>query len=145
MSRKTWPPSSRRNTTPPADVSRCARARVMADLPSGAGRRGARKALVVHGRTTFHELSNDGIRRLLDLLDRAHPPYAPLVQHGDAGADGERATHVVRDDDGGDVQLLAHADHELIDHGARDGIEASGGLVIEDVLGAERDGARDSH
>ena len=58
--------------------------------------------------------------------------------------DRVRAPHVVRDDDARDAELLAHADHQLVDDGAGDGVEARGRLVVEDVLRAKRDRAGDA-
>src|SRR4051812_1885780 len=93
------------------------------------GARVAVHAVALDGGAALDELPDHRIGRLPDLVDRTFPAYAPVVQHGDARADGEGAAHVVRDDDAGDMQLLAHADHELVDHGARHRIEAGGGLV----------------
>src|SRR5690349_2730821 len=113
MRRNSGVPSSRRKTTPPADVSRCARARVM----TRSGCRGANGGhAAVFGGPPFDELPHDRVGRVVDLLDRPLPAYASLIEHGDAGADGVRAAHVVGDHDTGDVQLLAHAYHELVDH-----------------------------
>ena len=71
----------------------------------------------------------------------AHPPF---VEHRDAGADGVRAAHVVRDDDARDAESVAHADHELVDDGAGHRVEARGRLIVQDVLRAQRDRARDA-
>jgi hypothetical protein len=50
----------------------------------------------------------------------------------------------VGDDDARHAQLFTHTDHELIDDGARDGIQSGRRLVVEDVLGLARDRSRDS-
>src|SRR5205823_4915128 len=85
-----------------------------------------------HG--AFHELADDGIVGGLDLGDRAFPSDAALIEHRDASSDGEGTSHVVRDHDAGDVQLLAHAHHEPIDDRTRDRVETRRGLVVQDVL-----------
>src|SRR2546423_15602817 len=51
----------------------------------------------------------------------------------------------MRHDDTGDVELLAHADHELVDDGARHRVKAGSWLGVQDVFGTERDGARDTN
>ena len=68
----------------------------------------------------------------------------PLIEHGDASSDDVGAPHVVGDDDARDAEPVAHANHELVDDGARDRIETRGRLVVQDVLRPERDGPRDA-
>src|SRR5436305_4385939 len=114
-------------------------------LPSGTSNDAAGHAAVVLCWASFHELADDGIIGGLDLVDRALPADATLIEHRDASADGEGATHVVRDHDAGHVQLLAHTHHEPVDHRARHGVEARGRLIVQDVFRPERDGARNAN
>src|SRR5689334_3838013 len=120
-----------RTTTPPAEVSRAAWAR---DTLGG---------LRVELGAALDELSHDRVARVLDLIDGADGAHAAIVEHRDPGADAVRAAHVVRDDDARDAESVAHADHELVDDGAGHRVEARRRLVVEKVLRAERDGARD--
>src|SRR6476661_5677574 len=141
MRRKSGAPASMRKTTPPAEVSRVARARVMATSGRGRGDRGHAAVL---GGPSLDELPYHGVRRVMDLLRGALPPHAPLIEHGDARPYGVGAPHVVGDHYSGDMELLAHADHELVDHGAGDGVESRRGFVVEDVLRAKRNRSRDA-
>src|SRR5690348_3618389 len=95
-------------------------------------------------RLPFYELSDDGIVRVLDLVDGTDLSTFPFVQHRDARSDGVGAAHVVGDDDARHTESFAHADHQLVDDGAGDRIETGGRLVVHDVLGLPRDRARDS-
>src|SRR3954464_2058405 len=107
MSRYRGFPRSRRKTMPPAEVSsRTVFAILRARRDSFERRR------------AFDELADDGIARPLDLVDSADLTHAPLIEHRDARSDAERALHVMRDDDAGHAELLPHADHEIVDHGA---------------------------
>src|SRR4029079_13826566 len=115
-------PSSIRTTTPPAEVSRLARAR---DTLGGPG---------IEVGSAFNELAHDRIGGVLDLVDGADGSHLTVIEHGDARPDAIGAAHVVRDDDARDAESLAHPDHELVDHGAGDRIEASGRFVIEQVF-----------
>src|SRR5688572_8289258 len=122
-----------RTTTPPADVSMRARGR---DTSGG--------LRVVEVRPAFDELAYDGVGRLLDLLNGADGPDTPVVEHGDARAHAIGAAHVVRDDDARHTELFAHADHELIDHRARDRVQSGRRLIVQQVLWSQRDRARDA-
>src|SRR5256714_643403 len=94
-------------------------------------------------RLPFNELPHDRITCVLDFVDGAHLSDLPLIEHRDARADGVSTPHVVRDDDARNTELLAHADHELVDDRARHGIESGGRLVVQDVLRLAGDRARD--
>src|SRR5689334_25315778 len=109
-----------RTTTPPAEVSRLARAR---DTLGG---------LRIEVGSAFDELADHRVLRVLDFVhgpDRAH---SAIKEHGDAGADPIRTSHVVRDDDARHAESVAHADHELVDDGARDGVEAGRWLIVQE-------------
>src|SRR3569833_1037459 len=146
MRRKSGSRPSRRKTTPPADVS----SRAPSDewLPRGrlilprAPRRELGFRLDV--RFSVDELADDGVGRALNLLDGTDLPYASLVQHRNPRPDIVRAAHVVRDDDAGHAELVAHADHQLIDDRAGDRIEARRRLVVQDVFRTEGYRARDA-
>src|SRR6266540_4910417 len=93
---------------------------------------------------SFDELADDWILRVPDLIDRPDLPHFSLVEHRDARADSVGASHVVGDDDACDAELLAHANHELIDYRAGDRVEAGRRLVIQYVLRPPGDRAGDS-
>src|SRR6185437_3624618 len=99
----------------------------------------------VEGRLPFYELPYDGVRGLLDFGDGANLAHLAFIKHGDTCAYAVRAAHVVRDDDARDAEFVAHANHELVDDGSRDGIESGSRLIVEDVLGPLGDRARDSN
>src|SRR5438105_7491086 len=94
---------------------------------------------------SFNELSHHRVVGVLDLVDGTDLSTLSLVQHRDARADRVSAAHVVGDDDAGNAKPLAHADHQLIDDGAGNRIESGRRLVVHDVLGLPRDGARDAN
>src|SRR5512147_365046 len=100
---------SMRTTTPPAEVSTVARWR---DTLGG--------LWIAEVGAAFDELPDDRVRRVLDLVHGADGAHAAVVEHRDAGAHAIRAAHVVGDDDARDAEPVAHADHELVDDGARD-------------------------
>ena len=81
---------------------------------------------------------------MLNLVDGTDLAHLPLVQHGDARADAICAAHIVSDDNSRDAKPVAHAHHQFINDGAGDRIEAGGGLVVQDVFRAQRNGARDA-
>src|SRR3954468_5527006 len=118
MSRKSGSRPSKRKTTPPADVSSRApsldpcppRGRVT--LPC-APRHELRLRLDV--RLAVNELTHDGIGRALNLVHGSNLSRAALVEHRDTRSDRVGAPHVVCDDDARHTELVAHADHELID------------------------------
>src|SRR5690349_4089563 len=106
--------SPMRTTTPPADVSRVACARATLG------------GLRIEIGAPLDELAHDRVTGLLDLVDRADGAHAAVVQHCDPCPDAVGASHVVCDDNARDAEPVAHADHELVDHGAGDGIEPGG-------------------
>src|SRR4051812_3091580 len=98
----------------------------------------------VEVRLALYELTNDGIMGVHDLVDGSDLTHLALVEHGDPRSDGRCAPHVVRDDDAGDAELLAHSDHQLVDDRAGDGVETRRRLVVKDVLGLPRDRSGDT-
>src|SRR5512143_3568727 len=87
-----------RTTTPPAEVSRVAR-----------GRDTLGSLWVAELGPAFDELAHDRIGRVLNLVHRPDEADPPVVQHRYPGADAIRAPHVVRNDDAGDAEPVAHA------------------------------------
>src|SRR6478609_481192 len=112
--RSTPPASPIRTTTPPAEVSRLACTR---DTLGG---------LRVELGAAFDELAHDRVGRMLDLVHRADGAHTAVIEHRNARPDAVCAPHVVRDDDARDTEAVAHANHELVDDGARDGVETRG-------------------
>src|SRR5687767_16007458 len=110
-----------RTTTPPADVSSLARGR---DTLGGPG--------VVEVGAAFDELPHHRIRRVLHFVHGPYLAHATVEEHCDACANAVGAPHVVRDDDARDTEPVTHADHELVDHGARDRVESRSGLIVQE-------------
>ena len=85
------------------------------------------------------------VRRVHDFLVAALPLGPSFADEGDVLADAHHGVHVVGVDDGGDAVLVGDAGDELVYHDARLGVETRVGLVAEEVLGLQHNGARDGH
>ena len=73
--------------------------------------------------------------------DGANLTDPALVQHRDPVPDRVRAAHVVRDHHGSHPKALARPDDQPVDHGRGHGVEAGGGLVIQDITRPQGDRA----
>ena len=80
-----------------------------------------------------------------DVVLRALPPLAALVDVDDLLADLHHGVHVVRVDDRRDAVLLGDLVDEVVDNDRRLRIEARVGFVAEQVARIHDDGPRDGH
>ena len=82
----------------------------------------------------------------LHLRHRPHVDDLPAGKHGHPVGDVEGRLHVVGDHDrGARRSSLLQLEDQLVDDAGADRIEAGGGLVVEDHLGLDGDGARQAH
>jgi hypothetical protein len=84
-------------------------------------------------------------RVFVDLVRGAGLLDAALVHDHDAVGDLERLFDVVRDEDGGDVDLVVQPPQPLPQLLAHLGVQRPEGLVQQQHLGLDREGAREGH
>src|SRR5678810_911167 len=93
-------------------------------------------------RASLDELAHERMIGFANFVRRSLEDHDAVVKHGDAMAHLVGAGQIVRDHDAGDLELAGKLDDEIVDHIRHDGIEASGGLVIQYALRIHGDGAR---
>ena len=79
------------------------------------------------------------------LVLRALPGGVAFVNEKDVLADAHHGVHVVGVDDGGGIELLRDVVDEFVDDERRFGVKSGIGLVTEEVLGVEGNGAGNGH
>jgi hypothetical protein len=89
------------------------------------------------------ELVHEGVARFHHLARRAVGDDGPVVQQVQVVGDAQRRGNVVGDDDRGRAERGVERADEVHDHVQRDRVEAREGLVVDDELRVERDGARE--
>jgi hypothetical protein len=67
----------------------------------------------------------------------------PVADEIEVVREAKRLVHVVGDDDRGRPERVVQRADEVADHIERDRVEPGEGLVVDDELGVERDGARE--
>ena len=90
------------------------------------------------------ESLNFRILTVKEFLGSSMKMQPTVMDHGDLRRDRLYGVHVVRDDDARAALFLREGVHEFVDTTGIDGVEARGGLVVEDVLGFVDDGAGDA-
>ena len=68
--------------------------------------------------------------------------HAPVHDHPDTIAGTEDSVQIVRDHDDGELQFLLQVQHQVIEGRRADRVEPRGGLIEEQQLGVQRQGAR---
>ena len=80
----------------------------------------------------------------LSPLDGIGPDDLAVVEHREAVGDAEGRVHVVGDHQRGHTEAVLQVDDELVDALDVGGIQTRGGLVVEDDLGLDGDGPRET-
>ena len=126
-----WPSNRARSSTPRL-FSRSADPRQLLSSSSTLSLTGARPSMKSETRGSVEARNSSAVPR----------DHAPAVDHGDAIADLERALHVVRDDDAGDVEPLCRPVIRWLTRAVLIGSRPGRRLVVQQDLGPHRDGAR---
>ena len=82
------------------------------------------------------------VGRMAELLRLAFGDDFAVGKHDHAIGHLEGGSEVVGDDDGCDMKFVVEFEDEFVDDVGTDGIEARGGLVVEDDLRVKSDGPR---
>src|SRR5437899_799438 len=98
-----------------------------------------------HLEIALQELLHRGIPGREDLIGRADGADLRLPQQRHPVRHPERAPHVVRHHHARHPQLLLQAFHQAVNHVRVHRVEPGGRLVVQQILGLSRDGARDPH